>query len=163
RGKPERTRRPSGAATRTEVTMSSTQVSPQNTTEVPRAEMIDMKLEVVVIPVSEIDRAKRFYQGLGWRLDADLTSGDGSRVVQLTPPGSACSIHLRQRNADGGRSAGTWLIVSDIAAARSELIGRGADVSGLFHFAPGRGRVSGSDPEGHSYNSFASFTDPDGN
>src|SRR5262249_23517961 len=82
---------------------------------------------------------------------------------QLTPPGSACSIHLRQRNADGGRSAGTWLIVSDIAAARSELIGRGADVSGLFHFAPGRGRVSGSDPEGHSYNSFASFTDPDGN
>jgi catechol 2,3-dioxygenase-like lactoylglutathione lyase family enzyme len=124
--------------------------------------MVDMKLEVVVMPVSDIDRAKRFYEGLGWRLDADLTSGDGSRVVQLTPPGSPCSIHLRQ-NSESGRNAGAWLIVSDVAAARAQLISRGANVSEAFHFAPGRGRVSGRDPEGHSYNSFASFSDPDGN
>jgi catechol 2,3-dioxygenase-like lactoylglutathione lyase family enzyme len=143
--------------------MSSTQISNEHTTEVPRTGMIDMKLEVAVIPVSDIDRAKRFYEGLGWRLDADLTSGDGSRVVQLTPPGSPCSIHLRQRKSEGGSSAGTWLVVSDITAARAELIGRGADVSELFHFAPGRGRVSGLDPEGNSYNSFAAFSDPDGN
>jgi len=143
--------------------MSSTQISNEHTTEVPRTGMIDMKLEVVVIPVSDIDRAKRFYEGLGWRIDADITSGDGSRVVQLTPPGSLCSIHLRQRSPEGGRSAGTWLIVSDITAARAELIGRGADVSELFHFAAGRGRVSGPDPGGNSYSSFASFSDPDGN
>ena len=127
---------------------------------------VDLKLEVVVIPVSDVDRAKSFYQRLGWRLDADLTSGDGSRVVQLTPPGSPCSIHLRQRNHDspGGISAGTWLIVSDIGAARAELVGRGVDVSGVFHFSPERkGPVPGPDPQGGSYRSFASFSDPDGN
>jgi catechol 2,3-dioxygenase-like lactoylglutathione lyase family enzyme len=146
--------------------MSSTQVSPERATQIPSREDVDMKLEVVVIPVSDIDRAKRFYAGLGWRLDADLMSGDGSRVVQLTPPGSPCSIHLRQRNHDspGGLSAGTWLIVSDIDAARAELIGRGAAVSDVFHFSPEqKGPVPGPDPQGGSYRSFASFNDPDGN
>src|SRR5215468_3267498 len=113
----------------------------------PRGEhMQDMKLEVVVIPVSDMDRAKNFYEGLGWRLDADLTSGDGSRVVQLTLPGSPCSIHLRQ-NSESGRHAGAWLIVADVGAARAQLISRGANVSEVFHFAPRRGRVSGRDPE----------------
>jgi catechol 2,3-dioxygenase-like lactoylglutathione lyase family enzyme len=146
--------------------MSSTQTSNAHATTIPTAATVDLKLEVVVIPVSDLDRAKRFYEGLGWRLDADLMSGDGSRVVQLTPPGSPCSIHLRQRNHDspGGVSAGTWLIVSDIEAARAELIGRGADVSGVFHFSPERtGPVPGPDPQGGSYRSFASFSDPDGN
>jgi catechol 2,3-dioxygenase-like lactoylglutathione lyase family enzyme len=146
--------------------MSSTQISSEQATRIPGAEMPDMKLEVVVIPVSDLDRAKTFYQRLGWRLDADLISGDGSRVVQLTPPGSPCSIHLRQRNHDapGGVSAGTWLIVSDVEAARADLVSRGAEVSGVFHFAPDRkGPVPGPDPEGGSYRSFASFSDPDGN
>jgi len=133
---------------------------------IPSAEMIDMKLEVVVIPVSDIDRSKGFYQRLGWRLDADLISGDGSRVVQLTPPGSACSVHLRQRNhnSPGGVSPGTWLIVSDIEAARADIVRRGVEISGVFHFSPnGSGPVPGPDPQGNSYSSFASFNDPDGN
>src|SRR5262249_22194590 len=162
RRKPGRARCASGTATRREGTMSSTQSSDAQASAVLRSGIIDMKLEVVVMPVSDIDRAKRFYEGLGWRLDADLTSGDGSRVVQLTPSGSPCSIHLRQ-NSESGPNAGAWLIVSDVAAARAQLISRGANVSEAFHFAPGRGRVSGRDPEGHSYNSFASFSDPDGN
>jgi catechol 2,3-dioxygenase-like lactoylglutathione lyase family enzyme len=127
---------------------------------------VDLRLEVVVIPVSDVDRAKSFYQRLGWRLDADLTSGDGRRVVQLTPPGSPCSIHLRKRNHDspGGISAGTWLIVSDSEAARAELVGRGVDINGVLHFSPERkGPVPGPDPQGGSYRSFASFSDPDGN
>jgi catechol 2,3-dioxygenase-like lactoylglutathione lyase family enzyme len=143
---------------------SSTQISDERTKDTA-ASQIDMKLEVVVIPVSDIDRAKRFYAGLGWRLDADIVSGDGSRVVQLTPAGSPCSIHLRQRT-DGSTavSAGTWLIVSDIDAARSELLAHGAQVTGVFHFAQGqRGPVPGRDPDGHSYASFVSFNDPDGN
>ena len=135
----------------------STQISNES------ASSVDMKLEVVVVPVSDIDRAKRFYEGLGWRLDADLTTGDGSRVVQLTPTGSPASIHLRQKNADGARSAGMWLIVSDINAARAELVGHGAEVGEVFHFAPGRGPVKGPDPDGNSYSSFAAFSDPDGN
>jgi len=146
--------------------MSHTQIRNEHPTYIPGTGMIDMKLEVVVIPASDIDRAKRFYEGLGWRLDADLTSGDGSRVVQLTPPGSSCSIHLRQRNHDapGGTSAGTWLIVSDIEAARSELMAHGAIVCEVFHFTPERkGPVPGRDPEDRSYSSYASFKDPDGN
>jgi catechol 2,3-dioxygenase-like lactoylglutathione lyase family enzyme len=128
--------------------------------------MQDLKLEVVVVPVSDIDRAKRFYEGLAWRTDADLINGDGQRVVQLTPPGSECSIHLRQGKNDGRApfGPGTWLIVSDIEAARADLLGRGVDVSGVFHFAPERkGPVPGPDPEGRSYRTFASFSDPDGN
>ena len=146
--------------------MSSTQISAEQATTIPGAESVDMKLEVVVIPVSDIDRAKRFYEGLGWRVDADLISGDGSRVVQLTPPGSPCSIHLRQRNrgSSDGLSAGAWLIVSDIEAARAELIRRGAAVGEVFHFSTDRkGPVPGPDPQGSSYASFASFSDPDGN
>jgi catechol 2,3-dioxygenase-like lactoylglutathione lyase family enzyme len=146
--------------------MSSTQISSEQATRIPGAGMPDMKLEVVVIPVSDLDRAKAFYQRLGWRLDADLISGDGSRVVQFTPPGSPCSIHLRQRKHDvpGGVSAGTWLIVSDVEAARADLLSRGAEVSGVFHFEPDRnGPVPGPDPQGGSYRSFASFNDPDGN
>jgi catechol 2,3-dioxygenase-like lactoylglutathione lyase family enzyme len=142
------------------------QTQDEHATRIPAAATVDLKLEVVVLSVSDIDRAKRFYQNLGWRLDADLMSGDGSRVVQLTPPGSPCSIHLRQRNHDspGRRSAGTWLIVSDIKAARAELIGRGVDVSDVFHFSPEqKGPVPGPDPQGGSYRSFASFSDPDGN
>src|SRR5215470_13528954 len=120
--------------------MGSAQISNERTSEILGAEMIDMKLEVVIIPVSDIDRAKRFYERLSWRLDADLIGGDGSRVVQLTPPGSPCSIHLRQRNHDapGGVSAGTWLIVSDLEAARADLIAHGVDVSAAFHFESGR-------------------------
>jgi catechol 2,3-dioxygenase-like lactoylglutathione lyase family enzyme len=125
---------------------------------------IDMKLEVVVIPVSDIDRGKRFYETLGWRVDADLITADG-RVVQLTPPGSPCSIHLRQRNRSdpGGVSAGTWLIVSNVDAARADLLAHGATVSDVFHFGSNGAPVTGRDPNGNSYASFASFSDPDGN
>src|SRR5262245_21238797 len=140
--------------------MSSTQVSNEFAPATGGAGTIDMKLEVVVIPVSDLDRAKSFYVGLGWQVDADLVTGDGSRVVQLTPPGSPCSIHLRQRSHDapGGTSAGTWLIVSDIEAARAELIRRGAASGDVFHFSADRkGPVPGSDPQGGSYRSFASF------
>jgi len=146
--------------------MSSTLTSNEHATDTRAKSQVDMKLEVVVIPVSDLDRAKGFYGGLGWRLDADIISGDGSRVVQLTPPGSPCSIHLRQRSHDapGGVSAGAWLIVSDIEAARSELLGYGVQVSGVFHFAAGQaGPVAGRAPNGQSYASFVSFSDPDGN
>jgi catechol 2,3-dioxygenase-like lactoylglutathione lyase family enzyme len=116
-----------------------------------------MKLEVAVIPVADVDRAKRFYSDLGWRLDADFVRSDGSRAVQLTPPGSPGSIHL-------GSASGLFLIVSDIEKARAELIGRGVDVSEVFHPGAGPdGRVSGPDPDRRSYASFASFSDPDGN
>ena len=128
--------------------------------------MQDLKLEVVVLPVSDVDRAKRFYEGLGWRMDADLIAGDGNRVVQLTPPASECSIHLRQGSRDGRApvSPGAWLIVSDIEAARAELIDRGADVGGVFHFTPeGKGPAPGHDPRGGSYLTYAAFSDPDGN
>jgi len=124
--------------------------------------MRDLKLEVVFVPVSDIDRAKRFYKGLGWRLDADLNTG-GGRVVQLTPPGSPCSIHLRQRTPEGG-PLNRMLIVSDISASRAELIAGGATVSEVFHFSPDRkGPTPGRDPDGGSYISYASFADPDGN
>jgi catechol 2,3-dioxygenase-like lactoylglutathione lyase family enzyme len=146
--------------------MSTTQISDEPATRFPGAGMVEMKLEIVVIPVSDTDRAKGFYQRLGWRMDADLVTGDGSRVVQFTPHGSPCSIHLRQRDhgSPGGLSAGTWLIVSDIQAARDELVGRGVEVSGVFHFSPDqKGPVPGPDPQGGSYRSFASFKDLDGN
>jgi catechol 2,3-dioxygenase-like lactoylglutathione lyase family enzyme len=124
-----------------------------------------MKLEVVVIPVSDIDRAKRFYGGLGWRLDADFGAGENFRVVQLTPPGSQCSIHFGKgvTPAKPGSVQNVYLVVDDIEAARAELIGHGVDVTEAFHFSPTRERVRGSDPEGRSYSTFASFSDPDGN
>jgi catechol 2,3-dioxygenase-like lactoylglutathione lyase family enzyme len=141
---------------------------------VPR---VDMKLEIVVIPVSDVDRAKGFYGGkLGWRLDADYDNGSDFRVVQFTPPGSGCSV-IFGRNVTGaapGSVQGLYLIVSDLAAARGELLGRGVEVSEIFHnegvysgpdeaYLFGRVRVGGPDPEHRSYRSFASFKDPDGN
>jgi len=127
--------------------------------------MTDLKLEVVVLPVSDVDRAKGFYDGLGWRLDADFAAGDEFRVVQYTPPGSPCSIHFGKGVTTAAPGSGrTYLIVSDIEAARRELIGRGAAVSEVVHRAgPGQPPLKGRDPEGRSYSSFASFNDPDGN
>jgi len=127
--------------------------------------MVDMKLEVVVIPVADVERAKRFYGGLGWRLDADFVRGDEFRVVQFTPPGSPCSIHFGKgvTPAVPGSVRGLYLVVSGIEAARAELVGRGVAASEVFHRAPGEGNKSGPDPARQSYNSFASFSDPDGN
>jgi catechol 2,3-dioxygenase-like lactoylglutathione lyase family enzyme len=125
-----------------------------------------MKLEVVVIPVSDVDRAKRFYGDLGWRLDADFVVGEEFRVVQFTPPGSPCSIHfgIGVTSAVPGSAHGLYLVVSDIEAARAELIDRGVDVSEVFHRAgPGKPPVSGPDPARRSYFSYAAFSDPDGN
>jgi catechol 2,3-dioxygenase-like lactoylglutathione lyase family enzyme len=130
---------------------------------------VAMKLEVVTIPVRDVDRAKAFYAGLGWRLDADFTKG-GGRVVQFTPPGSPCSVHFGENltAAAPGSAKGLFLIVSDIQAARAELAGRGVPVSDVFHFAgfnrvDAAGRLSGPAPERSSYGSFLSFEDPDGN
>jgi catechol 2,3-dioxygenase-like lactoylglutathione lyase family enzyme len=131
-----------------------------------------MKLEVVVLPVADVDRAKDFYEALGWREDADFTSGDDFRVVQLTPPGSACSVIFGTgiTSAEPGSAQGLHLVVSDIEAARAELAGQGAEISevfhdegGVFHHAGTAGRVSGPAPDRQSYGSFASFSDPDGN
>jgi catechol 2,3-dioxygenase-like lactoylglutathione lyase family enzyme len=133
-----------------------------------------MKLEVVVIPVSDVDRAKKFYGGLGWRLDADFAFDNGFRVVQFTPPGSGCSLQFGTKivSAAPGSAHGLYLIVSDIEAARDELVGRGVEVSKVFHAGtPGAqfqpdgtsGRISGPAPDHASYSSFATFSDPDGN
>jgi len=127
---------------------------------------VDMKLEVVVIPVSDVDRAKRFYGNLGWRLDADFPVGNDFRVVQFTPPGSPCSIHFGKglTPAAPGSARSLYLIVFDIEAAREELVRRGADVSEVFHRAgPGQPPINGPDPQRRSYVSFAMFSDPDGN
>jgi catechol 2,3-dioxygenase-like lactoylglutathione lyase family enzyme len=126
----------------------------------------DLMLEVVVIPVADVDRAKRFYGGLGWRLDADFVRGEEFRVVQFTPPGSTCSIHFGKglTSAAPGSAPGLYLVVSDIEAARADLVEHGAEVSEVFHrTAVGGPPVSGRDPERHSYASFAQFNDPDGN
>ena len=132
---------------------------------------VETKIEVVVIPVSDVDRAKRFYEGLGWRLDADFAKGDW-RVVQLTPPGSPCSVFIGKglSTAAPGSVQGTFLIVEDVVAARAALAGRGVDVSEVFHFegnlirvSEKSGRLPGPDPKRGSYFSFASFSDPDGN
>jgi len=124
---------------------------------------VDMKLEVVTLPVSDVDRAKRFYQSLGWRLDADIVRGDAFRVVQVTPPHSNCSIAFGKGVTTGepGSVQRLLLAVSDINAAREDLVGRGIEVSEVFHLAGGR--VPGPDPEGRSYQTYASFSDPDGN
>jgi catechol 2,3-dioxygenase-like lactoylglutathione lyase family enzyme len=135
---------------------------------------VDMKLEVVVLPVSDVDRAKRFYQALGWRLDADFPFNNGVRIVQLTPPGSGCSVQFGTNItlAVPGSAKDLYLIVSDIEAARNELIARGVNVSEVFHeempgarFQPNNriGRVNGPAPERMSYRSFATFNDPDDN
>jgi catechol 2,3-dioxygenase-like lactoylglutathione lyase family enzyme len=142
--------------------MTTTQTSKEYAGQVGTAATVETKLEVITIPVSDVERAKRFYEGLGWRLDADF-KGDGWRAVQLTPPGSPCSIHL---GSDGvpGSAQGLFLVVDDIEAARAELIAKGADVTEPFHFAGIRGpQLPGPDPERGSYRSYASFKDPDGN
>jgi catechol 2,3-dioxygenase-like lactoylglutathione lyase family enzyme len=153
-------------AARTDEATSDTKVRP-----------IDMKLEVVVIPVSDVDRAKAFYQGLGWRLDAEFGGGDDFHIMQFTPPGSGASVIFGKNitSAAPGSAQGLYLVVSDIEAARQELLRRGVEVSEVFHGASGvyagadepylfgRHRVSGPDPERQSYRSFASFRDPDGN
>src|SRR5262249_6791006 len=123
-----------------------------------------MKLEVVVIPVADVDRAKRFYGNLGWRLDADIARGAAFRVVQFTPPGSSCSIHFgRGLTSAAPGSAHGYLVVSDIEAARAALVGSAVDVSDVFHQDERGGRLEGPDPTRRSYASFASFSDPDGN
>jgi len=141
------------------------------------AARVDMKFEIVVIPVSDIDRAKKFYQSLGWRLDAEYDSGKDFRIMQFTPPGSGCSVIFGKNvtSAAPGSAQGLYLIVSDIEAARKKLLGRGLKISEVFHDAAGvyagtdkpylfgQHRVSGRDPEHRSYRSFASFHDPDGN
>jgi catechol 2,3-dioxygenase-like lactoylglutathione lyase family enzyme len=133
---------------------------------------VDMKLEVIVVPVSDVDRAKDFYTILGWRLDADFVSGEDFRVVQLTPPGSPCSIIIGSgiTSAAPGSAQGLHLVVTDIEAARAELVDNGINVSeafhdagGVFHHAGTEGRVAGPEPSHRSYASFASFSDPDGN
>ena len=132
----------------------------------PPARTVDMKLEVVVIPVSDVERAKRFYGGLGWRLDADFVVGDTFRVVQFTPPGSPCSIHFGTgiTSAVPGSARGLYLVVSDIVATHSELADRGVKVSEVFHRdGPGKPPLSGPHPARRSYSSFATFSDPDGN
>ena len=137
---------------------------------------VDMKFEIVVIPVSDIDRAKEFYSGLGWRLDADYDNGKDFRVIQFTPPGSGCSVIFGRNvtSAAPGSAQGLYLIVTDIEAARKALLERGVPISEVFHnegvyagtdeaYLFGRARVSGPDAEHRSYRSFASFKDPDGN
>ena len=130
------------------------------------ARPVDMKFEVTAIPVSDVDRAKRFYRSLGWRLDADFVVGDTFRGVQFTPPGSPASIHFGKgvTPAAPGSASGLFLVVSDIEAARAELVNRGVDVSEIFHVAgPGHPPIPGPDPERRSYFSYATFKDPDGN
>ena len=131
----------------------------------------DVKLEVVVIPVSDVDRAKRFYTSMGWRMDGDFANGDW-RVIQLTPPGSACSVFIGKglTRAAPGSAPGLMAMVDDVNAARNELASHGVEVSEVFHFegsrlhfAGAQGRVLGPDPERRSYFSFVSFKDPDGN
>lgn len=139
-----------------------------------RSARVDLKLEVVVIPVSDVDRAKEFYTKLGWRLDADFRFDNGFRVVQFTPPGSACSVQFGSNMtlAAPGSAQGLYLVVSDIQAAREELAGKGVSASDVFHAgSPGAqfsldgagGRISGPEPDHGSYRSFATFQDPDGN
>jgi catechol 2,3-dioxygenase-like lactoylglutathione lyase family enzyme len=145
-----------------------------STTDTQGDQSVDLKFEAVVIPVADADRSKAFYSGLGWRLDADFSFDNGFRVVQFTPPGSPCSLQFGAKitAAEPGSAHGLYLIVSDIEDARTELMERGAKVSDVFHAgSPGAqlqpddtsGRVSGRDPDHASYNTFATFEDPDGN
>jgi catechol 2,3-dioxygenase-like lactoylglutathione lyase family enzyme len=153
--------------------VSTTEDRSTDTSGTPSDASVDMKLEVVVVPVADVDRAKEFYAGLGWRLDADFPFDNGFRVVQFTPPGSACSVQFgtNMTSAAAGSARGLYLIVSDIEAAREDLVAHGVDASEVFHAgAPGAqfqsdgsGRVSGPAPDHASYSSFVTFDDPDGN
>jgi catechol 2,3-dioxygenase-like lactoylglutathione lyase family enzyme len=147
------------------------QMQSERATRGPSDGAVDTKLEVVVIPVSDVDRAKRFYGNLGWRLDGDFVSGNDWRAVQMTPPGSPSSVIFGKgvTTAAPGSVQGLLLIVDDIGSARAELAKHGVDVSEVFHFEGNlhftgtSGRAPGPDPEGRSYRSWASFSDPDGN
>jgi catechol 2,3-dioxygenase-like lactoylglutathione lyase family enzyme len=145
--------------------MSTTAVRSEEATAPARVGKVDMKLEVITLPVSDLDRAKEFYEGLGWRLDADFSHGN-DRAIQFTPPGSPCSIHFG-RKGQPGSAQGLFLVVSDIEAARQDLVRRGVEVSDVFHYAAGPGpfggRVNGIAPGRTSYGSLATFSDPDGN
>ena len=151
--------------------MSSAQVSSEHASGPSPAGNVDLKLEVVVIPISDVDRAKKFYVGLGWRVDADVDTGADFRIVQLTPPGSPCSIQFGTNltSSAPGSAQGLYLVVSDIDAARDQLLARGVEVSEVFHEGTlgdrfhDTGRAAGPAPERSSYGSFASFRDPDGN
>ena len=131
----------------------------------PKSSTVDMALEVVVIPISDVDRAVRFYGGLGWRLDADITNGNDFRLVQFTPPGSGCSIQFGKgvTPAMPGSEGALYLVVSDIEAAREGLAACGVEVGEIFHHSPTRERLAGADPQRRSYSSYVSFHDPDGN
>jgi catechol 2,3-dioxygenase-like lactoylglutathione lyase family enzyme len=144
--------------------MSSTGASTDTSTETPEVGTVDMKLEVVTLPVSDVDGAKSFYQSLGWRLDADFVFGDDIRAVQLTPPHSGCSISFGKglTTAKPGSAQRLELVVSNIDAAREDLVRRGVEVSEVFHRDGGQ-LLPGPDPERRSYLSYASFSDPDGN
>jgi catechol 2,3-dioxygenase-like lactoylglutathione lyase family enzyme len=157
-----------------EVDMSTTAVGGSEAGETAGGGQLELKLEVVVIPVSDVDRAKAFYEGLGWRLDADFPFDNGFRVVQFTPPGSTCSFQFGadMTSATPGSAQGLYLIVSDIEAARNALVDRAVEVSEVFHaatpgaqFQPGdtSGRARGPAADHESYGSFATFSDPDGN
>jgi catechol 2,3-dioxygenase-like lactoylglutathione lyase family enzyme len=153
--------------------MSSAQVENTVAKDSASAKTVDLKLEVVVVPVSDVDRSKEFYANLGWRLDADFAFDNGFRIVQFTPPASGCSIQFgtAMTSAPPGSAEGLYLIVSDIAAARQALVDRGVEVGEVFHeetigarFEPGSsGRLAGPAPERGTYGSFATFVDPDGN
>ena len=155
--------------------MSTGQVNRDGTAGPAATAVVGMQLEVVVIPVSDVDRARDFYERLGWRLDADVATGADFRLVQLTPPGSGCSVQFGTNltSAAPGSLQSTYLIVADIAAARDRLVGLGVDVTDVFHCETGfacrfggaiaPGRVDGRGPADGSYSSFASFSDPDGN
>lgn len=125
---------------------------------------MDLKLELIVLPVADVDRAKAFYEKAGFRLDVDHRAGDAFRVVQFTPPGSECSISFGTgiSEAAPGSVQGLHLVVTDIEAARDELAGRGVEVGDIFHFGS-EGQVAGPDPQRSDYGSFATFSDPDGN
>jgi catechol 2,3-dioxygenase-like lactoylglutathione lyase family enzyme len=155
-----------------EALMSSVDASSETAAGSPPVNAGEMRLEVVVLPVSDVDRAKEFYESLGWRLDADLAVEDGYRVVQLTPPGSGCSIIFGEgvTSVSPGECQGLQLSVYDIDAARADLVARGVDVSepfhdttGIFHHAGTEGRVGGPAAGHADYGSFVAFSDPDGN
>ena len=148
--------------------MSSSQVSHDTGTRAAGPATVPMRYEVTLLPVADVDRAKAFYQGLGWRLDADFPIDEHYRVVQFTPPGSSASIQFGTgiTAMAPGLMQDMMLIVDDLDAARAEMTRHGADVSQVWHGRRGpgtEGRVPGPDPEGRSYFSYASFTDPDGN
>jgi catechol 2,3-dioxygenase-like lactoylglutathione lyase family enzyme len=159
------------ATNRMEAGMSNVQQRSESATGAPPVKAGEFALEVVILPVSDVDRAKDFYQGIGWRLDANVTTDNGFRLVQLTPPGSGCSIQFGTNITPAAPSSAQslYLIVSDIDAAREDLVARGVEVSDVFHEATlgdrfhDAGRVAGPSPDRSTYGSFAAFSDPDGN